>query len=104
MKRFVIRILVFVLLLGLFYACGDFVLPHTQGKGWLLSVVLFTGGAAIAVWGNKEVGTIHPISFRSGYIILGVLLMVAGLLLMACVRTAEKHRANTAPTASTVTG
>ena len=96
-----------MLLLGLFYACGGFVLPqgasdtpiyfkHNPVIPWALIIVCFVGGDVVAVWGDKTAGIIHPISFRGGYIILGVLLMVAALLLTSCERAADSRRPNTA--------
>ena len=95
MKGTLLKILVFVLLLGLFSALGGFVLPHgffnkplfskhSPFIPWVFTIVAFVYGAAIAVWGDKTVGVIHPVSFRSGYIILGALLMIRPLLLASC--------------------
>ena len=103
MQHFGIKILVFTLLLGLFYVCGGFVLPHGAFDTpiyfkqnpvipWVLIVLCFVGGDAIAVWGDKMVGVIHPISFRSAYIILGVLLMVAALLMTSCERAVDNRQ------------
>jgi hypothetical protein len=107
MKHLAMKISVFVLLLGLFYAWGGFALPHGAFDSpfyfkqnpvipWALIILCFVYGDAVAVWGDKTVGIIHPISFRSGYIILGVLLMVAALLLTSCERAADSRRPNTA--------
>lgn len=92
-----------MLLLGLFWACGGFVLPrgafdspiyfkHNPVIPWVLIILCFGYGAVLTVWGDQTVGIIHPISFRSGYIALGVLLMLAALLLTCCVRVADSRQ------------
>jgi hypothetical protein len=113
MNRPAIKILVFVVLLGLFYAWGGFTLPsgafntpisskHNPVIPWGMIILCFVSGATIAVWGDRTVGTIHPISFRSGYIILGALMMMVALLLTSCGRIADSRRPDKSPEAAAV--
>lgn len=102
-----IKVLVFVALLSVFYAFGglhwlheDFG-SHSHGKNglvaWLAFNYLFILGAVTAVWGDKAVGIIHPVSFRSGYVILGTLIMILVLGPTILGRSvANSHRTNIA--------
>jgi hypothetical protein len=108
MQISIVKISVFVALLGLFYLCGGFVLPpkafdtpiyykHNPVIPWVLIIVCFVYGAVCALWGDKVVGIIHPTSFRGVYIVYGALAMALALLITSCVRFAEKHRPNPPP-------
>jgi hypothetical protein len=84
----VLKILVFIVLAGGFVWFDSYLRhgheiqanPLVEGR----AIAMFVVGAAIAVWGNKEIGVIDPISLRSIFIILGALLMIfSGVLIYA---------------------
>lgn len=105
MQISIVKIPVFAGLLGVFYMCGGFVLPpeafdtpiyykHNPLIPWALVIVCFVYGAVCALWGNKVVGIIHPISFRGAYVVFGALVMALALLFTSCVRYSESHQPN----------
>jgi hypothetical protein len=55
-------------------------------------------GAALAVWGDKRVGTIDPISLRAGFIILGVIMMLFGFILARTLRDTARVPNSIQPT------
>ena len=88
MIRSVLKILVFAALVGGFVFFGSFVWHDHEFRAVRLAegraIGIFIIGAAVGVWGDKEIGTFDPISLRGIFIILGVLLMLfAGLLIYA---------------------
>jgi hypothetical protein len=107
MIRFAVKILIFLALLAVFYAIGGFVPPHSDHSPifskqnpmvpWLLIGLLYIVGDGVAVWGDKVVGYIHPVSFRSGYVVFGVLLILAAALLASCERVADNRRTGVRP-------
>jgi len=86
----VCKILVFAALVGGFFHFGGFdqhsheFQPVQFGEG--RAVVLFIAGAAIAVWGDKKIGVLDPISLRGIFIIIGVLMMIFACVLMCGLR------------------
>jgi len=86
-----LKVVVFVVLLSLYAAVGRFAL-HQDGPAtlaeldvegtvlWLRELTFYVVGAALAVWGDKTVGTLQPISLRPLFVILGVGLMAFGLV------------------------
>ena len=100
----IIKTLIFVALLGVFYVAGgfdgprlssdDYRSPRRMGRACSYTMILFVAGAGIAVWGDKTVGVLHPQSFRALFIILGVLLMLTGLLWMRMIKSTDTQRPN----------
>jgi hypothetical protein len=87
--RPLIRILVFIALLGGFWALGGFVSPQVSPQVsvkqdprpiWALAIVLYIVGAGVAVWADKTIGVLQPVSLRPLYVILGIALMLLALL------------------------
>ncbi len=107
MSRPIIKVLVFIGLLGVFYGFGGFEPPRISRddyrssgrmeRAWFSTVALYVIGAGVAVWGDKTTGTIHPVSFRSSYLMLGVIAMLAAFFWMRAVKstqTADSGRPN----------
>jgi len=103
MKRLIIRLLTFGALMGGLYVCGGFEPPSTnpndfrasrrRAAAWLPSVALYIAGAAVAVWGDKKIGTRYPTSSRFTYIVAGTVAMAAGLVWNQTVKsTAKMHQ------------
>jgi hypothetical protein len=88
MLRSALKVLVFAALVGGFAYFGSFVQHGHEFRVVRIAegraIGIFVVGAAIAVWGNKEIGGLDPISLRSVFVILGALLMIlAGVLMYA---------------------
>ncbi len=49
---------------------------------WECSIALYSLGAATALWGNKRIGDISPVSFRGLYVAAGLAFMVIGFFMM----------------------
>jgi hypothetical protein len=86
MIRSILKILVFAALVGGFLYFDSFVHHGHEFRAVRLAEGRVTGifivGAAIAVWGDKEIGGLDPISLRSIFIILGALLMIFAWVLL----------------------
>jgi hypothetical protein len=107
-KRQTKKVLVFLFLLGVFFFSGGFeyltwmnepVIANGKNSpigGWMI-VYIFVVSAYLAVWGDKTVGTIHPVSFRSAYILVGSLIMGFILLFMWSAREASHHHLTRKP-------
>ena len=88
MLRSALKILVFAALVGGFLYFDSFGQHGHEFRAVRLADGRANGiffiGAVIAVWGNKEIGGLDPISLRGIFIILGALLMIfAGVLVYA---------------------
>ena len=83
--RNAIKILIFAVLIGSFFLFAGHVRYGHEFRVVRLAegraIGAFIVGAWIAVWGDKEIGTLDPISLRSLFVILGVLLMIFGCVL-----------------------
>ena len=96
MKAQLIRLLVFLALLGAFYACDGFERPvvsqedyrssRGMARAWLATVVLFMVGSILAVWGNAIAERVSWDIPEGVYPVIGVLLLVAGFVWMGLVR------------------
>jgi len=86
-----IKIVLFIALLGFFFAVGGFSPPpdspghsgkHTVRAfgGWVRIVLCYVVGASLAIWGDKTTGLLDPVSHRWLFVILGVGLMLIALL------------------------
>lgn len=105
MKRLIIRILIFSALIVGLYVCGGFEPPLTnpndfrasrrRAAAWFPSVALYVTGAAVAVWGDKKIGTRYPTSSRFTYILAGTVAMAAGLVWSQTVKNTAKMRQQT---------
>ncbi|MFO1440783.1 MAG: hypothetical protein U1F81_20870 [Verrucomicrobiaceae bacterium] len=83
------RLLLLALLLGGFALFGGFRAPNVPANGfhsaarvnkaWSYCVVLFIAGAVSATLIEHTVGYMDPTNLRPAYIVLGVLLMAAGV-------------------------
>lgn len=110
MNSRLLKPLLLLLLLGLFFLLGGFERPHldswigARAKNrvtimWECSIALYLVGAYTALWGRQSVGTLHPISLRSLYIAVGIIAMIGGLLWMMSLRTMNS-RVNPGPNQS----
>ena len=90
MNRPPVKILVFIVLLVVLFAVEGFVPPPgaftRQGPPWLPFTAAYIYGAILALWGDKTIGILHPISCRWLYISGGTLLMLVILSLAVYVR------------------
>jgi hypothetical protein len=87
MVKNIIKAIIFVALaLGFFWFAGR----RTAGQvvtspAWARAGAWFLAGAAVALWGDKDIGVTidpDPISLRSVFVVLGVLMMIFGAILM----------------------
>lgn len=92
------KIILFALLIGIFYAYAimgdhgqDYVTANQRISGAYgmpfftqrtKTMILFTMGAWMAIWGDKKLGTIEPISIRIYLIIVGLIMMAVAFLMM----------------------
>lgn len=90
------RILILAGCLGLFALLGGFTPPaasessqnvRQKTKAWTYCMALFVVGAAAVSVVDHITGTIHPTNLRPAYIVLGVLLMVAGALWLRALKS-----------------
>ena len=105
MKHQIIRTLIFSVLIGGLYVCGGFEPPPTdpndfkasrrRAAAWFPSIALYVAGAAVAVWGDRKSGTLHPTSTRFTYILAGTVAMVAGLVWSQTVKSTASMRLHT---------
>ncbi len=82
------RILLFAAILLIFALLGGFSVPELASdalhsgarvhKAWGYCCMLFIVGAAAASFIDHWAGTMEPTNYRSLYIVLGILLMLAG--------------------------
>ena len=96
MKTQLIKLLVFVALLGAFHAFGGFERPvvseedyrssRGMARAWLATVMLFMVGSVLAVWGNAIAERVDWDLPEGVYPVIGVLLLVAGFVWMGLVR------------------
>jgi amino acid transporter len=96
MKVQLIKLLVFIALMGGFYAFDgfdrptaaqeDYRSPRRMARAWIVTVVMFVAGAVMTLWGNA-IGRSVDWDVPDGlYPIIGVLLLVAGFVWMLLVR------------------
>lgn len=110
MKHLIIRALIFSVLIGLLYGVGGFEPPQVsrenasrddfkasrrRAAAWFPSIALYVAGAAVAVWGDRKSGTLHPTSTRFTYILAGTVAMVAGLVWSQTVKSTASMRLHT---------
>jgi amino acid transporter len=96
MKIQLIKLLVFVALMGGFYAFDGFERPvvardeyrgqHRMARAWIVTVVLFVAGSVMAVWGNALAQQVDWHIPDGLYPIIGVLLLIAGFVWMLMTR------------------
>jgi hypothetical protein len=102
------RLLLLALLLGGFALLGGFQSPivpaggiHSAAhvnKAWSYCVVLFIIGAISATLVEHSVGFMDPTNLRPGYIVLGVLMMSAGVFWLRTLKESVKRQEKTACT------
>lgn len=96
----VIKVLVFVASLVVLFVLEGIVPPpdafsfSRHGSPWLIFTVAYVYGAILAIWGDKTIGILHPISYRWVYIAGGVFLMLLILSLVLCGRGLASHQPN----------
>ena len=100
-KIHLIKLLVFVALLGGFYAFGGFERPAVSQddyrssprmvRAWLVTVIMFIAGAVLAIWGNNIAQMVDWDVPDGLYPIIGVLLLLAGLIWMLIVRDSTRR-------------
>jgi hypothetical protein len=97
MYRNLIKILVFVTLVGGFcwFAWGTDMTQteRSRRKARNKATACFVVGAAVALWGDKRMGNLDPISLRGIFVVLGVALMLFGFLLARTLRETTQPRA-----------
>ena len=100
-KIHLIKLLVFVALLGGFYAFDGFERPAVSQddyrssprmvRAWLVTVIMFIAGAVLAIWGNNIAQMVDWDVPDGLYPIIGVLLLLAGLIWMLIVRDSTRR-------------
>lgn len=96
MKTTTIKLLLFVALLGGFYAFDGFDRPTVtqedyrssprMARTWIITVIMFLVGAVMALWGNAIAERVDWDIPDGLYPALGVLLLIAGFVWMLMVR------------------
>jgi hypothetical protein len=96
MKVQLIKLLIFLSLLGGFYACDGFDNPTVtqedyrqsgrMTKAWLVTVIMFVAGALMVLWGNAIAQHVDWDVPDGLYPIIGALLVVTGFFWMLMVR------------------
>ena len=92
----IIKLLVFVALIGSFYAFDGFELPAVAqedyrspsriARAWIITVIMFVGGAVMALWGNALAQHVDWDIPDGLYPTTGILLLIAGFVWMLMVR------------------
>lgn len=92
----IIKLLVFVALMGGFYAFDgfdrpavvqeDYRSPRRMARAWIVTVIMFVAGAVMTLWGNAIAQHIDWDIPDGLYPIIGVLLLIAGFVWMLMVR------------------
>lgn len=107
MNRVVIKVLIFVALLFVLFALEGFVPPpdafSRQGRPWIIFTLVYIYGASLAIWGDKTIGILHPISYRWLHITGGVFLMLLILSLIFYGRGHVSRQPNQAVQATAAT-
>jgi len=110
-----IKIVVFIALLGFFFAVGGFSaqplndtpghFPDSVGAFtvWVRIVFFYVIGAILAVWGDKTTGMLAPISHRLLFVILGVGLMLIALFYPFAFWSVQSHQPSKPHAADSVT-
>ena len=96
LKPLVIKVAIFVVLIGIFFAFDGFEPPRVRQndyrsqrrvqRAWFATVVLYVVGAVSAVWRDYREGVIHPVSYRGVFIFFGILMMLAGFFWIRAIR------------------
>lgn len=96
MFKSVIKIILFAALVVSFV-----IYAHTWGKwpqvrqavysAYSKECVVFIVGAWLAIWGDQRIGVLDPISLRSIYIFIGVMLMILAVVLAQGLREVILH-------------
>lgn len=96
MKIHIIKLLVFVALMGGFYAFDGFDSPRVAqsdyrssgriGRAWMATVILFVVGAVMTLWGNAIAQRVDWDTPDGVYPIIGIFLLIAGFVWMLMVR------------------
>ena len=96
MKVHIIKLLVFVALMGGFYAFDgfdrpsvaqdDYRSPGRMARAWIVTVIMFVAGAVLTLWGNAIAQHVDWDIPDGLYPIIGVLLLIAGFVWMLMVR------------------
>lgn len=96
MRIQLIKFLVFLALLGGFYAFDGFDRPAVtqadyrssrgMGRAWVVTVIMFVGGATMTLWGNTIAAHVDWDIPDGVYPIFGVLLLIAGFVWMLMVK------------------
>lgn len=96
MRIQIIKSLLFLALLGGFYAFNGFEQPAVtqadfrssrgMGRAWIVTVIMFVAGAILTLWGNAIAEHFDWDTPDGVYPIFGVLLLIAGFVWMLMVR------------------
>ena len=96
MKVQIIKLLVFVALMGGFYAFDgfdrptiapeDYHSPRRMARAWIVTVIMFVAGVVMALWGNAIAQHVDWDIPEGLYPIIGGLLLIAGFVWMLMVR------------------
>ena len=96
MKVQIIKLLLFVALMGGFYAFDGFDRPavaredyrsHTRmARAWIVTVIMFVAGATMTLWGNAIAQHVDWDIPDGLYPIMGVALLIAGFVWMLMIR------------------
>ena len=96
MKVQLIKLLLFVVLMGGFYAFDgfdrpvvtqeDYRGPRHMARAWIVTVIMFVAGAVMTLWSNAIAQQVDLDIPDGLYPIIGVLLLIAGFVWMLLVR------------------
>ena len=100
MKVHIIKLLVFMALMGGFYAFDgfdrpavaqeDYRSPRRMARAWIVTVIMFVAGAVMTLWGNAIAQHVDWDIPDGLYPIIGVLLLIAGFVWMLMVRNSVR--------------
>lgn len=99
-KTGILKMLLFVALMGGFYAFDGFERPRVErgdyrsnpkmARAWVTTVAMFVAGAVLAVWGNQIAEQVDWDIPAGMFPTIGVMLLVAGFVWMLMVRDAAR--------------
>ena len=102
MKSHVLKLLLLLLLLAVFYEFGGFHYPRFDDypgrqrrrleSSWNCCVALYCAGAITALWGRRTIGDLHPVSLRALYVAAGIAAMAGALLYMNSLKWVDSPR------------
>ena len=100
MKVNLIKLIVFILLMGGFYALEGFERPTIAkedyrssgrtGRAWIVTVTMFVVGAILMLWGNTIAEQVDWNVPNGLYPTIGVMVLIAGFIWMWLIRDSAR--------------